>query len=224
MELNIAEKYLLLIQHPIKSKFIVENPVKGLGLVGSILLDLTDSGCLEIENKRFIVKSADSNLSPVHLDVLQQIAKSKKARTVKSWINKFSKRSKRYQKAILQGLKDKDLIKIHNKSFLWIKYYNTQITDIKIREGIINDLREIIFNDKKASEKDIMTLAIIKACNLHKIIAKSKEEKNVCKKKLKEIMQSDLVTNGVSQIIKETQAALVLVIAGAVIVTSAGSN
>ena len=209
---NTAEKFLILIQHPDKYRFIVSNQIKNVGLIGSILLDLANSDNLEIENGRLLIKSKNTDLSQSHSMILEQIEKSSRIRKIKTWIARLSRKSGKIQKEVLMELELKGVIKIHRKSFLGIKYYKTQLIDSSIRDSLINEIRGIIFDDSTISKDNALILGLIEACKMHKIIAKDKSEIKICKRKLAGIIKSDAIAQGVDKVIKEMQAAIIVAV------------
>lgn len=221
---NTAEKFFILIQHPDKSRFIVSEQIKNAGLIGSILLDLVNNKNLEIDSGKLIVKSTITDLSQTHKTILEQIEKSTRIRKIKTWISKFSQKSRKYQKEILLGLDNKGIIKIDYKSFLGIKYYRTRLINFTIRENTIEEIRNIIFNDAKINSGDSLILGLMDACKMHKLICKDKKEIKICKMKLKEIMKSDLISQGVDKVIKEMQAAIIGAIVASSVAISVSSN
>lgn len=146
---------------------------------------------------------------------MELIEKSSRIRKIKTWISKFSRRIRKYQKEILIGLENKEIIKINPKQFLGIKYYRTQLIKNTDRKQIINEIREIIFDNKEINKTNSLILGLIQACKLHKIVCKDKKEIKICKSKMREIIKSDLISQGVDKVIKEMQAAIVGAIAGA---------
>ena len=217
---STAEKLLILIQHPDKRRFIVSKYVKSIALIGSILLDLTDSKNLTIENRKLIVKTKNSDLSQAHQWVLEEIEGSPVTRKVKTWVARFSQKSGKIQKELLTELENQGIIQINHKRFLGIKYYRTQLTNLEIREKIIDDIRDIIFKESKISQKNSMLLGLIGACRMHRIIAKDKSEIKVCKRKLAEIIKSDALAQEVDQVIKETQAVIIATLTTSAFVTA----
>jgi len=221
---NTAERFLILIQHPEKPRFIVSEQIRNVGLIGSILLDLANSKNLEIENGKLMIKSVVTDLPQPYMDILGQIEKSSRIRKIKTWVAKFSRKSKKYQKAILLDLESKGIIRINNKRFLGIRYYNTQLINSGIRDNIINEIREVIFNNAKINNENSLMLGLIQACKMHKIICKDKSELRICKKKLKEIMKSDSIAQGVDKVIKEMQTAIIGAVVASSVAASAASN
>lgn len=221
---NTAEKFLILIQHPDKHRYIVSDQIKNAGLIGSILLDLANSKNLEIENGKLMIKSKDTDLSPTHNMILEQIEKSSRIRKIKTWITKFSRKSSKIQKEITLELDSKGIIKIHQKSFLGIRYFKTELIDSEIRESIIKEIRDLIFNDKPMNSENSLILGLIEACKMHKIIAKDKSEIKICKRKLAKLIKSDSIAQGVDKVIKEMQAAIIGAVVASTVAVTAGSN
>ncbi len=219
-----VEKFLILIQHPDKCRFIVSEQIKNAGLIGSILLDLANSNNIEIDNGKLLIKSKNTDLSKSHFMILEQIDKSSRIRKIKTWINKFSRKSRKIQKEILLVLESKGVIKIHQKSFLGIKYYNTQLIDVSVRDSIINEIRDIIFNNSTISKDNALILGLIEACKMHKVIAKDKNEIKICKRELANIIKSDLISQGVDKVIKEMQVAIIGAVVASTIAASTVSS
>ncbi|WP_282035544.1 GOLPH3/VPS74 family protein [Saccharicrinis aurantiacus] len=221
---NTAERFLILIQHPEKCRFIVSEQIKNVGFLGAIFLDLSNSKNLDIESGRIIVKSVDVDLSTSHLIVIEQIAKSRRIRKIKSWLNIFSIKSRKYQKDIFLGLEKKGIIRINHKRFLGIKYYNTQLTNPTVRDNVISELRNIIFNEAVMNAENSIILGLIEACKMYKIICRDKKEIKVCKRKLGEILKSDLIAQGVDKVIKEMQAAIIGAVVASAVASTTSSN
>ena len=224
MALNTSEKFLLLIQHPLKSKFILPEQMKRAGFIGSILLDLANNKNIEIEDNKLIIKSNDTDLSPVHKTVLELIETSPKIRKVKTWVSRLSRKSGKFQKKVLLELEEKGNIRMHNKQFLGFKYYKTELVRNGEREKIIKDIREIVFKNKEITGNNALLLGLIEACRLYKTVCYTKEERKICKRKVKEIMKSDLISQGVDKVIKEMQAAIVMAVVGAAAGSTAANS
>lgn len=216
---NIAEKFIILIHHPHKSRFQVSEFVKRAGIIGSVLLDLSFNGNIELEGKRLKVLTSDTNLPPAHKAILQILTNSKKIRKIKTWVSKLSRYNRKLQKGILLGLKTKGIISIENKKFLFFNYYKSKLISEETPATLVKELREIIFNNKEAGNNELALLGLVEACKLHSIVCVNREEKKLCKSKLKEIIKSDMISQSVSNFIKETQAAIM----AAIVASAAGS-
>jgi hypothetical protein len=207
-----------------KSRFLVSEQVKNVGLIGSILLDLASAGKIEIMDGKLTAKSVDSDLSAAHKAVLEEIHNSPKERKVKRWVSRFSQKSGRYRKMVLQDLERKGAIVMEHHKFLFIKYYRTRLTNTPVRERLIGDLRAIIFNNKPPQAEDSALLGMIEAGKIYKIVSKDRQEVKQCKKKLKALKDSDLIVQGVDRVIKEMQVAIIAAANPAMAVIVAGGS
>ncbi len=224
MQLTSTEKFFVLIQHPEKSCFIVSEQIRQAGLIGSIMLDLAHNGNLEIVDGMLMVKSLETNLSSTHKKLLNQVEESARTRKVKSWISRFSRRFRTYQKEIVIGLESKGIVSIQHKRFLGIKYYRSHLENTYLREELIADIHDIIFQMKPTNNESAIILGIIHACHMHKIFCNDKSEVKMCKRKLKEIMKSDQIAQGVDKAIKEMQAAVLGAIVASSVVVNASAH
>ena len=215
-----SEKFLILIQNPEKSNCLISDQMRNVGLIGSILMDLVNEKSIDIENGKIKAKTTKTKLSISHKQILGLISQSKKSKKIKTWISKFSIRSRQYQKQIFKQLEKKRMIRIEYKKFLFFKYYKTRLIDRKIREQIIKEIRDVIFNNKLIDNDNAAILGLIQACKMHKLICNDKKEIKVCKLKLKEIIKNDSISQGVDKVIKEMQAAIAVIITTSTVVTT----
>lgn len=206
--MNTSEKFLLLIQHPVKSRFLVSEPERRAGLIGSVILDLVYAHNLETDNKKLIVRTNKTELSEAHRLILQKIDESGKIRKVRSWIEKLFRQSGNYQKRLLNDLENKKIIKIIPRQFLFIKYYRSRLVNTAVRDNLIEEIRNIIFKNKKADNENALILGLIEACNMYKIICRDRFEKKICKKKLIVLRQTALFPQDLDLIIKGVQVAI----------------
>ena len=84
---------------------------------------------------------------------------------------------------------------------------------------IIYEIRDTVLHPKPVSHEKSLILALIDACDLYRIVCRDRQERKTCRRKIKELMKSDAISQGVSQAIKETHAAIV----GAVVAATAGA-
>ncbi len=208
LHMNTSEKFLLLIQHPVKSRFLVSEPERRAGLIGSVLLDLVYGHNLETDNKKLIVRTNKTEVSEAHRLILQKIDESKQIRKTRFWIEKLFRQSGNYQKRLLNDLENKKIIKIIPRQFLFIKYYRSRLVNTAVRDNLIEEIRDIIFKNKKADNENALILGLIEACNMYKIICRDRFEKKICKKELKELRQTVLFPPNLDLVIKGIQAAI----------------
>jgi hypothetical protein len=224
MNLTVSEKFLILAHHQEKSSYVIPEQMRNAGLIGSILIDLISEERLKIEDGKVTVRHTNTNLPEAHRLILQKIHQSSKKKKVKTWISRFAQGSGKYRKGILVSLERKGILRIEHKRFLFIKYLKTSLVKTSIRNEIIRELREIVFNNKIPDHEYAMMLGLVQACKMHKVICRSKEEVKLSKTKLKKIIESNAIARDVDKVIREMQAAVIASITASSVVTSAGSH
>jgi hypothetical protein len=209
MELNIAEKYLLIILHLEKSRYLVSDHMINPGLFGSMLADLAMEGKIEIRDKRIISKSDYTKISEAHNQILGKISKSKKAKRIKTWISNFTWNARKYRYMILHELAMKSMIKLENKRFIIFNYKNARIINQSVRQSILDDIKDTIQKKKTLNDEVASLMGIINACKLYKVITKDKSELKLIKPVIKEMVNQDSISREVQLVINEIQAASV---------------
>ncbi len=213
MYLTLAEKFILLAHHPEKSTYVIPDPMRNVGLIGSILFDLASDNKIKIHDDGLMVKNTSTDLPAVHKKILLEMANSQKKRKVKAWIARFAQRSGRYRKEVLELLERKRILNLERKRFLFIPYIKATMIKPNTRQEIVTDLHGILHHLKDADSDQKMLLSIIHACKLHKVICRDREEMKEVRAKLKVFVQSDLIAQGVDRVIHEMQAAMIGVLA-----------
>lgn len=222
--LNLTEKFILLAIHPDKVRYKISDQALNAGLIGAILLDLTKEDKLVISNKMLRAKSSYSTISTTHNQILSIVQQSEKERNIKRWIQKLSMKSGTYRKKVLEGLRDKGLIKIEYKKFLFIPYIKAHLIKKNEQVNLINQIREILIYSKKPDTEMASLLGMVEACKMYSIIGRNRSERKDFQKKLKEIIKSDLIASGVDQVIKEMQAAITAAIMVSTMAATSGSR
>jgi hypothetical protein len=197
MELNIAEKYLLIILHPDKSKYLVSDQMINPGLFGSMLADLTMEGKIEIRDKRIIAMADYTRISKAHNMILSKIASSKTKKRIKTWIANFGWNARKYRYMVLHELAMKSMIKLENKRFLIFNYKNARLINKSERQSILDDLNDTLQSNKSVNNEIASLLGIIDACKMYKVLTKDKVELKSVKSAIKEIVQQDSISKEV---------------------------
>ena len=223
MKLTIAESFYILIHHPEKPRIIVTEAVRNAGMIGAIFLDLSVDGNLSIENGLIRVKSLKTKLSAAHVDILNKITDSTKQRKPKSWISRFTQTAGKTKRSLVEELEKKGLLEVEHKRFLFIPYIKTWLTRPEKRENLIQDLRAIVFGNKESDGQYASLLGLIQACKIHKLISTNRDELKASKARIKEIIESDLITQGVGTVIQEMQAAMMTAIIASTAATTAAT-
>lgn len=223
MKLTIAESFLVLIHHPEKARYIVDGNVRNAGLIGSIFLDLSLDENIITEDGYLIVKSFQTKLPGLYKKILDKMSNSPRKRKPKVWISRFSQRSNKPRRELLDSLEKKGIVDIEHKVFLVFPYIRSRLLKQDLRNQMISDLRDIIFKNKEIDPHSASLLGLIQACKMHKVVCNDKAELKQSRLKIKEIIESDLITQGVSTVIQEMQAAMMAAIIASTAATTAAS-
>lgn len=209
MELNTAEKFLILVMHPKKARYVIPETAVNPGLFGSILVDLYLEEKIEFKDKRIISKSSYTKISKAHNMFLSKIAATKKKKRIKTWIANLAWNSRKYRHLILHDLALKGKIRLEDRRFLFIPYKSAFLIDINTRNSYLEDLKEILLNKQKIDSEKASLIGIIDACKIHRIITRDKESLKKIKENIKELVVQDSVSVEVRQVIREMQAAAI---------------
>lgn len=210
MELNTAEKFLLIIMHPEKPRYLIPETQINPGLFGAMLMDLSLEEKIEFKDKRIIAHSSYTKISEAHNILLSKISASKKRKRIKTWITAFAWNSRKYRHMILRDLVLKGKVRIEERSFLFIPYKSAFLIDKNIRKEIQKDISEVLLNKQPPQDDTACLLGIIDGCKAYKLITKDKESLKSIKHNIKEMVQNDSVSKEVQKVIQEMQAASVV--------------
>ena len=221
MELNIAEKFLLLAHHPNKGRFLISGIMINYGLIGALLLELSAAGKLSVRDKELVLKIRHDS-DPVFSEIISTIGQATKPKKMKYWISKLSRKSNRFRKEILQNLEKKRLVRIKHKKFLGlIPYKLSYLTGTKTRDKIIGELKNVVFHPKELTAEEGALLGLTVACKMYRTITTDPKELRILKKKLKVMIKDMPLAEAVDETIKQVQAAIVAAIAASTAATAA---
>ena len=120
-------------------------------------------------------------------------------------------------------MKAKGLVKITHKRFLFIPYIRARLNRKSERNKLIEQLRSILIYSRKPDAEIAPILGLVEAGKMYRVIARDRNEIKSFRKKLKEMVKSDLIATSVSQVISEMQTAVTAaVLASTTVVTTAG--
>jgi hypothetical protein len=224
MTLTTAERLIVLAHHPEKPRFVVPEQLRNVGIIGSILIDLSAEERLKIEGGKIIVKHTNTNLPEPHRLMLQKIHQSGKKRKVKSWISRTVQAPRKYRRGILKSLERKGIIRMEEKRFLFFKYFVTYLIKTSLREQMIQEIRGVIFENKQPDKEISMILGMLQACKMHKIFCEDKEEIKRCKSVLKDMLASYTISRDVDKVIQEMHAAVVSAVIASSVATTASTH
>lgn len=223
-QLNIAEKFILLIHKPIKPGYLISEAQRDSGLAGGFLMDLLLESCLEIKEDKVILTGKESEMSEAHIEILDMISQSGKERKVKTWLMRIKNRGSRWRHTVLYDLQKREILKVDKKKFLFIPYKRSYMMKVEIRNLLINKIREVIFEGEEY-EADIASLmGLIVACKMYRILCPDRKERRELKNRMEKLVKEEVISEGVGKLIQEMQAAVIAAVTASTVAVSVSSR
>jgi len=225
MELDLKQKFLLLALDQTKGRFLIDTLSLNYGIIGALLLELSEKEKLTIKHKKLVVINSNLTKDDVLDECLNLIIKSKKNRRVKFWINKIANRANRFKRNILQDLKHKNLINIQKRTYMWglIKVYRYPVLNTKLVNDIKQKLKNVVLKNEKADLESVLFLSLMHSSKLSRILFLNKKEYRNANKRIKELTKEIEISEAVSDALKEVQAAVMIATTSAFVGASAAS-
>ena len=223
MKLSIAENFYILIHHPDKPRIVVTETARNAGMIGAILLDLSIGENIILENGLLKVKSARTTLPSCHKMILDKLSDAPKLRKPKNWISRMVQAPSKPKRALWENLEKKGILELVPRRFLFIPYTQTWLIKRELRDKLIRDLRSIVFDKKEVDPGYASLLGLIQATKMYKLIAHTAVERKQARTRIKSIIESDVIMEGVGKVIQEMQAAMMAAIVASTAATSAAA-
>lgn len=206
--LNLAEKLYLFSIHPEKGGIISDAyQQRDYVLAGAVIFSLLETEKIALEEKKVRIKST------MGLDPLQQVAIQKMSRfshpvSVSRWVNRLSWSGRNFRPVIKNSLKEKRLIRLEPRQFLFFKWEKVFLTDrMKVLSMISEIENQLNATVKKPEELHLQSL--LNASGLLKRMFPDKEKRKNIKEKLKQSETGNVVAKAVADAIRVSKAAAV---------------
>ncbi|KYG75418.1 GOLPH3/VPS74 family protein [Roseivirga echinicomitans] len=220
MQLNLIEEFLLIALDDEKGQFVIDSTHLYYGFAGSILLEMALREKIDVSGDKLKLTHDEYEVEMVINKVIDQI-KASKPRKLKNWIELIAKQAKELKEDTLLELQNKGILRKEEHKILWIipnnKYPTTNITpENKVRQR----LSDVMLRGAKSEARDVMLLSLIDVSDLTKEAFRDNEEYRVVKKRIKEVTQDIKISQSVNKSIREIQAAIMVAMMSAIIVTT----
>ncbi len=117
--LNLAEKLYLFSIHPEKGGIISDAyQQRDYVLAGAVIFSLLETEKIALEEKKVRIKST-TGLDPLQQVAIQRMSRFSNLVSVSRWVNRLSWSGKNFRSIIKVSLKEKRLIGIEHKQFLF---------------------------------------------------------------------------------------------------------
>lgn len=220
MDLSLKEKFLLIAFQPEKG-YNMSPSFIGYGIAGAMLLELAGMGKLKIEDNR--VKLLDGKKTgDEQLDYLIEILKgSDKSFKVKAIISKIQGKSSKIKKPLIEGLVKKRYLREVVKRFLIFRYKRYPSLNTSYRKDLVEHIRRLVLRNIKSDDDIPLLTGLAGACRISDKFFRTREERKIARKRIKEIVKESDVDHAIDETIKAVQAAIMVTIAASAAVGSA---
>jgi len=172
----VEEILLLLLDDDSGAMKRVAPNVMELLLAGAILMDLALRGRLDCDLQRLVVVDP----TPVGEDILDgplaEIAEAADEADARTWVVRLSARSKQVQEAALARLVERGILRVEDRSFLWVfgsRRY-PMIDDREEREVKLRIL-DVLLSDRIPAPRDVALICLADASNAFQVILSAQE-------------------------------------------------
>ena len=172
----VEEILLLLLDDESGAMKRVAPNVMELLVAGAILMDLALRGRLDCDLQRLVV--VDS--TPVGEEILDgplaEIVEAADEADARTWVVRLSARSKQIQEAALSRLVERGILRVEDRSFLWVfgsRRY-PMIDDREEREVKLRIL-DVLLSDRIPAPRDVALICLADASNAFQVILSPQE-------------------------------------------------
>ena len=228
MNLTLTEKLLLLALDDEKGVFNPWATGFEYALAGSILLELTMVGKIELTDKKIKPISNSVLQDDLLIPYFDMICESKKIRKIDHWISKIANKASDIKAVLTARLIKKRILREEEKKILWIftsKRYPA--TNSRPENEVRRQLNAIVDNRATPEMEDLMLISLVDVCSLNNEVygkEKAKTSKERIKKLVEQSKTNAMINSTVKEIHDAIMAAVVLMIATSVVTTSVSTG
>ena len=219
---NLPESLLLLAIDDETGKISSQMQAAELGTAAAVMLELLIAGRIDsVDGKiRVIDDSPTGNI--VFDQALSAIRDSKKPHDAKYWVRNITKQ--RVKDQVLGRLIARNIVRKEEHRLLWVFHVDRFPVENPAPEDDLREtLREAVIAGYDPDARSAALIALLKATSLTGVVF-SKDERKAHGKRIDDIARGEQMSEAVSKILKDTQAALIAVMVATTVTTSAASN
>lgn len=206
MNINLLESLTILALDDEKGKFYNNLVYYTYSLIGAIFLEMALQKQIVLENKKVKLINSKKTGNGIFDEVLEEIQKSKKERSVKHWIMKLHQyKSSKIKKQTLKQLVEQNILREEEKKILGLfkqKRYFLQKRNVK--DDLKRRLENLLTYSSKMNAKDLMILSLVNLAQLNKEVF-GKEKAKTNEKRIKELTTQENITSILSDTIDVIQ-------------------
>lgn len=222
--LNLLEKYLLIALDDEKGKFVNDSIYLHYGFAGAILLELAIRKKVEVSGEKILLKDRSTEKEIALNKAIVYLTEEGSMKT-KDLIGKLSKKASEFKNDTLQRLINKGVLEKREDKFLWIFSKDKYPTSNMLPENRIRQrLNDVVLHDKRPEAQNVMLLSLISVSGLTKEAFRDQSNLEEIKKKISSLTSDMKISQVINSSIREVQAAIMIAISSAVVVTTVTNN
>ncbi len=166
VELNLLQQVILLALDD-KGWFGSSEHKLKFGLMGAILFELFERGRIRLQNEKVVVINAKSTDDVILDRVLNVIRSSKKAHSLRSWIQRIAYKKLLLRKTVLKQLIHMKVIGREEYSLL-VVFYQTKypLINTELKRKLQENLCNRILSGDLLSNQEMMLLVVMNTCRM----------------------------------------------------------
>ena len=170
---------------------------------GAVLMDLAIQGRIDsdLENL-FVVDSSPTGYSMMD-SALAEIGRSKDTQNAQYWVLKLSDRGEEFQKAALERLVQRGILKVVDDKFLWV--FQTRrypIIDDREEQEVRTRILEVLSSDKIPDPRDIALICLADAGGVFRLIM-DKDALERASGRIAQLRKMDLIGQAMSSAVRK---------------------
>jgi hypothetical protein len=207
---TLPEEFLLLALHEAKGTFIGSAVARGKpGLIGAILAELAVAGNIQATSNHRLQLIDDGLVQDDLLGkVIGALKEEPKERKFGFWLAALGQKAEKYQAKIIDSLVQKEVFTREDEHLVWVMPSPIQPEVKASTKYLVNKrLRGIALAQEDCSERDLVLLSLLRACDLLDLVF-LRDERKVADGYIYELLFSRAISNATLQTVQEIGVAV----------------
>ncbi|HHY81359.1 MAG TPA: GPP34 family phosphoprotein [Clostridiales bacterium] len=207
MKLLLHEKLLLISIDKEKGMAVGGGTFLSYALAGALLAELLFQNRIAIENKMVVVKDSSPTNNILYDEVLAELSRSAKNRTLYYWIPKLVKATRPLLKKVGDSLQDKGLVRREDTRLLRIfpvtKFY---VVQPDVWQRLVSEMTEELVLVREPDWEMNMLISLLHSCGFLLRHFKRDERREVARR-ARAMVKENIIAKTVERVIAAIQAA-----------------
>lgn len=202
--LRFAEEIVLLALNDETGKISRNVPEQSLeaAIAGALLMELDFMNRIDTDPEFITLVKSDPTGDPLLDETISILGSVGTQTPITKALAKLMLRGEEFEGRLLAALVHKGILKEKDSSFLWIKGERTYpMIDGREESEVRTRIRMIILTDTIPDPRDVVIIALMESCRLHRSVF-IHEELASCRKRIAEIGKMDFIGQGIQNVME----------------------